>query len=361
MGEWIARARLDDAAWWTQILRAHGLPAGIQVTNVERARLGDAPGASSNVDRVQLTYSGPADPAPAVVIVKRSGLAEMSEDIKASLPPMWRNEAGFYSQIASKIDTVSPNCWYSEASDDGQSGVLVLQDLSDWAASDQHEGLTSAELDAAIMAIAPMHAWSWDADTRQELAWVDFNTYLMAANLPAMWPGARPVIERKHPGFARMGDEIYPLFSRVLEVSAERVHCLVHGDFRGDNLRMRGSDGSGYEVAVFDFANLFRGVGAHDIARLMAGSPRMQPTLEDHKRACELWRTELLARGVEGYSRDDAWFDYMLGMTIATEFSTLVDLVEMGDEHNRETFNRMSTRIHAAALVCGVVDFARGL
>lgn len=361
MAEWTARARLDDTDWWTQIMRDSGLPAGTDVLRAERTLLGDAPGASSVVERVRLTYSEPSAGSPSVVIVKRSGLAEMSEDIKASLPPMWRNEAGFYSQIARKIGTVSPRCWYAESSEDGQSGLLVLEDLSDWAASDQHDGLTIAELDAAIAAIAPMHAWSWDADARPDLAWVDFNTYLMAAKVPAMWPAARATIEAKHPGFAQMGDELYPLFPRILEVSAGRVHCLVHGDFRGDNLRMQGADDAGYDVAVFDFANLFRGVGAHDIARLMAGSPRSQPTLEEHERACAIWHDALVAQGVADYSRDDAWFDYLLGLTIATEFSTLVDLVEMADPRNRETFDRMSTRIHSASVVCGVVEFAKGL
>lgn len=361
MAEWTASARLDDPAWWTHIMRDSGLSAESDVVSAERSLLGGAPGASSIVQRVQLTYSGPAALSPSVVIVKRSGLADMSADIKTSLPPMWRNEAGFYSQIALRIDTLSPQCWYSEASEDGQSGLLVLEDLSDWAASDQHEGLTTAELDAAISAIAPMHAWSWDADGRPELAWVDFNTYLMAASLPAMWPKARPSIESKHPGFAQMGDELYPLFPRLLEASAERVHCLAHGDFRGDNLRMRGSHEAGFDVAVLDFANLFRGLGAHDIARLMAGSPRTQPTLEDHKRACALWRDALLERGVRGYSHDDAWNDYMLGLAIAMEFSTLVDLVEMPDPRNRETFDRMATRIHSAGVVCGVVEFAKAL
>ncbi len=361
MDAWTSSARLDDASWWTQILRDSGLPSDLEVSSCERAVLGDAPGASSVVDRVHLAYSSALGSGPPVAIVKQSGLAEMSEDIKSSLPPMWRNEAGFYSQISPKVDIRTPKCWFAEASDDGQSGILVLEDLSDWAASDQHEGLTVAELDAAIKAIAPFHAWSWNADSRPELSWVMFNTYLMAAKLPAMWPGARATVESKHPGFAEMGDQLYPLFPRILEVSAGRVHSLVHGDFRGDNLRMQGSDDTGYDVAVFDFANLFRGVGAHDIARLMAGSPRVHPTLDDHKRACELWRQALMANGVADYSQDDAWFDYMLGLSIAIEFSTLVDLVEMGDERNRETFDRMSTRIHSAGVVCGVVDFAKRL
>ena len=152
--------------------------------------------------------SGPSGLAPVVAIVKQNGLAEMSEDIKNSLPPMWRNEASFYSQISTKIATRTPQCWFAEASNDGQSGILVLEDLSDWAASDQHEGLTKAELDAAIVASAPFHAWSWNANAHPELSWIMSNTYLMAAKLPARWPGARSTIESKHSGFAEMKSDV---------------------------------------------------------------------------------------------------------------------------------------------------------
>lgn len=363
---WDTKARLDDAAWWTAVMRSAGLPEGSSVARAQHDLLGGTPGTSCTIERVVLGYDGPAGDAPVDVIVKRSKVIANTVDAGSSadnslLGPMWAIEVGFYDRVAPHIGTRTPACWYGEASPDGYDGLLVMEDYSSWSASDQHDGLDAAQIDVAIAAVAPLHAWAWDDVERDELQWLPRNRYLLTDQVPDLWPGVRDLIAPIHPDMARIGDEIYPHYPALLAIAGERTHCVFDGDFRADNLRMAGSDADGYRVAVFDFQMAGRGIGAHDVARIMADSPAYGPDLDEHRRVCELWRTGLEQHGVTGYGPDEAWFDYRLGLVFALQLGTLIELVAWDDERNRETNERVAARMHDAAVACDAVAFVHDL
>jgi hypothetical protein len=124
---------------------------------------------------------------------------------------------------------------------------------------------------------------------------------------------------------------------------------------------MAGTDTGGYSLTVFDFQMCFLGVGAHDVARIMSDSPSFEATAADHRAMCAIWHEELGARGVRGYNAEDAWFDYQLGLALALQVATIVDLVQWGDARNAETSDRIIDRMHRAAAECDSIAFVRGL
>ncbi|MGH9090724.1 MAG: phosphotransferase [Acidimicrobiales bacterium] len=361
---WRSRARLDDAGWWTDVMAKAGLPAGSAVTGAHHDLVGGTPGATSVIERVRLDYDGPPGKAPDRVIVKRSK-EEIGFDLSSgsgiAMPPIWAVEANFYARIAPHVDMLTPACWYGEATDDGTSGILVMADYSDWTASDQHHGLDRAEIEAAVGAVAALHAWSWDVRDRPELSWVPEDAYVMAAHMPDIWSLVKDPVTERHPDFSLLAGEIYGYYPDLLAAARTRTRCVVDGDFRADNLRMAGTDDEGYALAVFDFQMCFLGVGAHDVARIMADSPSFEAGLDDHRAVCRLWRDHLEARDVAAYSEGDAWFDYQLGLALALQVATIVDLVQWGDHRNAETATRIVERMYRAACECDSLAFVRGL
>ena len=236
-----------------------------------------------------------------------------------------------------------------------------MADYSDWTASDQHEGLDRVEIITAVRAIAGLHAWSWGAGGRGDLSWVPEDAYIMAAHIPDIWALVKDMVTERHPEFAALAGEVYAYYPDLLATARTRTHCVVDGDFRADNLRMAGTDAEGYSVTVFDFQMCFRGVGAHDVARIMSDSPAFDATHDDHRSVCAFWHDELVARGVAGYSAEDAWFDYQLGLALALQVATIIDLVQWGNDRNAETSARIIDRMHRAAAECDSLAFARAL
>ena len=108
-------------------------------------------------------------------------------------------------------------------------------------------------------------------------------------------------------------------------------HTIVHGDYRLDNLFFGGADPRG-EPAVVDWQLSTRGCGVYDLAYLLSGS--LAPA---DRRAGELaliraWHDELLARGVRGYSYDEAVRDYRLSIVVCLTFVTvMLNVVESAD------------------------------
>ena len=177
--------------------------------------------------------------------------------------------------------------------------------------------------------------------------------------MPHLWALVREGVGRDHPDLATLGDAIFPRYPELLQVAAMRTPCVVHGDFKAANLRIADREDPSRGLVVLDFQLVFRGLGAHDVARLMADSPAEPGDVDEHRRVCEVWRSALVARGVSDYEPEDAWFDYQLGLSLALRVGATADLVHWTNERNRETAARVVDRVCQAALACHSVDFVR--
>ena len=87
--------------------------------------------------------------------------------------------------------------------------------------------------------------------------------------------------------------------------------CLVHGDFRLDNLFFA-DDRARRPLTIFDWQVAVRGRGVSDVAYFAAFClpievrRHIEPDLVQH------YHEELIAGGVRGYSREQCWLDYRL-------------------------------------------------
>ena len=89
----------------------------------------------------------------------------------------------------------------------------------------------------------------------------------------------------------------------------QHPYTLIHGDFRMDNL-MFGTKATHSPLAVIDFQGALRCKGIQDVAYLLSHNMDPAECRANERRLVELWRSTLEAKGVKGYTAEQAWDDY---------------------------------------------------
>jgi aminoglycoside phosphotransferase (APT) family kinase protein len=125
------------------------------------------------------------------------------------------------------------------------------------------------------------------------------------------------------PGGRSLGERILRHLEGILAAFAKGTRTLVHFDYRADNLfiddRTREAP-----IVVVDWQLAMWGLGAYDVARLVGGSILPAERGGHHEEMVESWHQGLIAGGVSGYSREQAWHDYRLSSIVATLNPVLV-------------------------------------
>lgn len=213
----------------------------------------------------------------------------------------YEREAVFYRELADLVRGLVPNCL--GVFDNGDSSVsLVLEDHSDLSRADQLKGATAPQARLAIDGLALVHARTWDHDRLAEVDLPDPTDQRVA--------GFGPLFDLTWPGFAAsfgdlVDDEVDAKAHRIMEgYDAACVHltqapsCLVHGDFRLDNL-LFGPDA----VLVLDWQLASTGRGAYDLCRFLCGSLTPTAHAELKTELTDRYWQRLCDASVANYSR----------------------------------------------------------
>ncbi len=292
------------APWLTD-----ALPGRATIGSVQAERIAQDTGFSARLYRVTLN----GDPGlPASVIVKLP--ADSAARGGMELLGGYRRELAFYRHIAPVAPIATPAC--HNARIDGDTFVLVLEDLRDWDNADHLAGLSIERAELCIGALADLHAWSQrtpHADGLQDFPNID-NPLTRELFLPAFTPGWQLYLEKTSqpvpPAVARFAERFAELAPQALDTLSRRT-MLLHGDIRADNLFFRGD-----ELKIVDFQLSVRGAGAADIAYLVSqGLPTSVRRGKDEALVRE-YVAALESRGVTDYGFDDAWRDYRFGVAL---------------------------------------------
>lgn len=270
----------------------------------------------SRITRLRPTYEGPADGAPAALVVKAA-----LPDAPSRLWEAGRQEVAFYREVAAATPAgLVPRCF--DAAWDKESGAwhLLLEDLTA-----THEAATRwplpptlAQAEAITRARARFQAAWWD-DPRLGAsigAWHD-----MAAT-----EQATQRLATQYAGFAEvLGDRLSParrdLHARLLDAAprlATRYHAhrdmtIIQGDAHVWNCFLPRAAGS-EDARLFDWDGWRVDVGTDDLAYMMAVHwyPEFRRGAERHLLDCH--HAALLAAGVTGYDRHALQEDYRLSV-----------------------------------------------
>ncbi|MFI5691321.1 phosphotransferase [Kribbella sp. NPDC051586] len=187
---------------------------------------------------------------------------------------MFESEVRFYREIAPVVGVRVPECYQSESGPEGT--LLVLEDLSDWAAG--------AEPGAAASVLRELHD-RWAGRAHNEWGWLrplGAGEQLVAELYDRSWPelAGRSDLSASVRSFGE------GLVGRVVEVETAVGQAgaltLAHGDASAQNMRT-GPDGV---VALLDWEDVSAAPGILDLAWFLVSS--VEP---------ERWQEALTAYG----------------------------------------------------------------
>lgn len=321
-----------SAEWLTRQLRESGHLDDGEVSAVSWEPIGT--GQVGDSVRFHLTYKERGD-GPSTLAAKFSA-ADRTSRGTAAMMGLYAKEVNFYRHGAAMIDARLPRILAAEVSEDGTEQMLLFEDLGPARGGDQIAGCSPGDARAAIRQAAAIHAPSWK---KQDLLAADWLQPLpeLASRIAAMYPQAQTTFRERY------GDILEPPYMTVCEELAatpgffdradEQPQCLVHGDFRLDNMLFDIKGGS-EPIAVLDWQTVTGGRAMTDIGYFMGCGigADLRQVAEDE--LLDLYLAEMNARGV-ALERDDIWHDYRIGalhgVSTAVFSAAFVERTDRGD------------------------------
>lgn len=317
-----------DAEWMTSALRAGGtLAPEARVRSLHAEVIGADRGIGGQVARVTLEYEGlegqAAPDAPKTLVAKFPSAITVTRN-GGRFMRLPEREVRLYRELAPILPVRTPACHFSAIDDEGDAFVLILEDLGGATFGDDIAGASDAQLEAAVEALASLHAEFWESPLPAALGWMP-----AIDERAGQWQRMFTVAWREAVEAARAGDEdgkwlvatvpeaardLVDLLTRggrgAVERLAESPATLLHGDFRLDNLCFDLPDGS--PIAAMDWSNATRGPGPYDLAYLCCVGLPPERRREREDGLLARYHALLLERGVEAYSLEDCRRDYAL-------------------------------------------------
>ena len=254
--------RPDDltAEWLTAVLGA-GTVGGFSVDRIGTGQM-------SECYRVALTYS--AGGGPGSVVLKVAASDPVSRGTGAALG-LYEREVRFYAEVAPRIAGAGgPVAHCFHASYQPETGVftLLLDDAAPAEVGDEIRGATVHDATLALTKLGGLHAPLMGSAAMAESAWLNRETPINQALITQLYAGfADRYGEAITPAQRMVCQRLVESFDAYLaeEADAGRVHGLVHGDYRLDNM-LFGRPGSLRDLTVVDWQTVTWGPALTDVA-----------------------------------------------------------------------------------------------
>ncbi len=304
-----------------------------QVGENVRCRLRWADGAGT--DRAGADGVG-ADGPPASVILKLPSSDPVSRATGGATRSYIR-EVGFYRDAAPLVDIRIPAIHHLWEDREANRFLLVMEDIHPAVTGDQLAGCDLAGAELAVDAAAALHGSTWGRTDLGRLDWVDVPSPDRAAErvelFAALWPGFvdryRDRLAPDDLAFGRWLAQHYPDW----QASRSEAQCLVHGDFRLDNV-LFGQGPPAPAMTTVDWQTVSLGPALNDVAYFLSGALDDAVLVANEADLLARYRRGLAARGVEV---TDRWTSeqYALGApagyVMAVIASQIVGQTERGD------------------------------
>jgi Ecdysteroid kinase-like family len=299
--------------WLTTALRADGAITTSTVTHIEQTPVGVGAGMLGSLVKIDLTYDHAEAGAPSSVVAKFATPIIGNRAVAMAFR-LYEREIGFYRQVAPSVDVAAPRSFAGEIDTSNGDSVLLIEDLSAYRTGDQVAGCTAAEAKTIIDAIVPLHAAYWGHAEDMPLECVPHidSDSQIAGITGGCHYGWDPAMERfGHviaPEIKAVREQFLAAVPELHRMMGRCTQTVIHGDVRLDNL-MFGTSPEHPDVILIDWSMTISN-GLHDVAYLVS-----QNVTTEERRAHELelvahHHAGLVARGVTGYTLDQAWSDY---------------------------------------------------
>ena len=304
---------------------------GVEVTSVEWQAIGT--GQVGDSARFSLTYDRP-DAGPATLAGKFAA-ADPTSRQTAVTHGLYAKEVAFYRELAPHLAIRTPRPLAAEVADDGATFVLLFEDLGPARGGNQLAGCSLDDALEAVRQVAGLHAPSWNNRGLIDRAWFEPRPGALDS-LKAAYPYATQIFAERY------ADDLAPeLMDVCRELSARSDRwfgreagdrCLVHGDYRLDNM-LFDIKGGAEPLGVLDWQTLQVGSGLTDLAYFLGAG--VGTSLRAHEDALiDAYLAAMAERGVK-LSRTDIWGDYrrgaLHGVSTAVFSAAFVERTARGD------------------------------
>lgn len=331
--------------WLTDALLGRGVIAqGTRVVTVTAEPLVARAGVNGQTFRLRLTYDGA--PGPASMVAKLPAGHAAARGV-AVFQRWYEREARYYLELATDTPIRTPAAYLARF--EGARSLLLLEDLGGMRFADSLEGVALADVEAAVDALAAMHAAWWGRIDAAK--WLPVTTVNLDHAGPVQGAFARAWDTRRElasDGVRATIDRAVEAYPALLQRIGSGPRTLLHGDFRFDNLCFDAVVGD-HAVLAYDWQFACRGRGTYDLAYLLGLD--LDPTVRrEHEEALlRRYVGGLRTGGVEGYGLDEARRDYatslLLGFAVFTIGAAGPSTSERMDRVHRTGLARLGAAI----------------
>jgi len=228
---------------------------------------------------------------------------------------LYEKEVGFYRNIAPHISTRTPASYFAQHDPESDDFLLLMEDCGP---SEQGDQLTSCSVDQAKVAVcelARLHGPTFENTALLNLPFLRPNDQVRAF-AAAGYPGASEAFGNFYGGkihpdllqhICQLGDHSAQIFTS----DAPAGPCVIHGDFRLDNILFSIGDGA-EPMATLDWQTISLGDPLTDLGYFMGAGIGSALRRANEDVLLELYRAELIVNGgpdlgeirkADGYAR----------------------------------------------------------
>jgi ecdysteroid kinase len=314
-------------------LTAEWLTAAVGAGTVQRfatERIGT--GQMSECYRVALTY---ADGNTGSVVLKVAATDPASRQTGLALG-LYEREVRFYTDIAPRIGGPVAPCYSSGF--DAETGVfhLLLGDADPAVVGDEIRGASIEQAMLAMAELGRLHAPLLGQDAMADVEWLNRESPMNQALIAQLYAGfADRYAERINPAHRDVCEKLVASFDAYLaqESEADRVHGLVHGDYRLDNM-LFGQEGADRPLTVVDWQTVTWGPAMIDVAYFLGCALADDLRRDNYDALLREYHAALGPDAVLSIDdvRDGVRRQTFFGVMMAIVSSMLVERTERGDD-----------------------------
>ncbi|MCT7660043.1 ecdysteroid 22-kinase family protein [Mycobacterium deserti] len=308
-----------------------GSAIGAPVADFTFERIGT--GQMSECYRVALSYAdGGAGPASVVLKVAATDAASRQTGLALGL---YEREVRFYTDVAPDLGGPVAPCYQAGFDETTGAFHLLLGDATPAVVGDEIRGATTEQALLALAELGRLHGPLLGNAAMASAAWLNRESPMNQALIGQLWAGfsdrygAR--IRAEHRAVC---EQLVASFDAYLaaEGGPDRVHGLVHGDYRLDNM-LFGQAGADRPLTVVDWQTVTWGPAVTDVAYFL-GCALADETRREHYDALLGAYHDALGRDATltlDDVRDGVRRQSFFGVMMAIVSSMLVERTERGD------------------------------
>ncbi len=329
-------ATIDDvtAPWLAEA-------TGLDITGVESEIIGVGIGVTSAVYRLTLT----GNDVPDTLVLKLNALDEAAV-VNGTMLRLYEREVKYFQGLCDRTPLHTPRGYGGQIESDGSKYYVLMEDMGEHRVVDQNEGMSLADAERSIDALARWHAEFWgDADQYVESgAAVCLADDLYKAVLPVVFADGWEKIEREmtvHPTVAAVAPRWVDALPSLLETLSTAPTTVVHGDYRADNILFDDDD----ELVLLDFQITGRATPAYDVAYFVTQSLTPELASAHERELFDRYVAGLIAAGVPAEETAALWESYRASALFCLVYPVVAARgMDLSDDRQRELIQSMTTR-----------------